>query len=72
MNIENEKISGRQLGRLVFYDYFALTTLLMPGMLAKAVGMDAFFRFRYIIQILCYDFYILRLFDSNFNPIVFP
>lgn len=43
MNIENEKISGRQLGRLVFYDYFALPTLLLPGILAKAVGMDAFF-----------------------------
>lgn len=43
MNIENDKISGRQLGRLVFYDYFALTTLLLPGILAKAVGMDGFF-----------------------------
>lgn len=43
MNIQNEKISGRQLGRLVFYDSFALTTLLLPGMLTKAVGMDGFF-----------------------------
>ena len=43
MNIENEKISGRQLGRMVFYDFFALTTLVLPGMLTKAVGMDGFF-----------------------------
>ena len=43
MDIENEKISGRQLGRMVFYDFFALTTLVLPGMLAKAVGMDGFF-----------------------------
>lgn len=43
MNIENKKISGRQLGRMVFYDFFALTTLVLPGMLAKAVGMDGFF-----------------------------
>ncbi|MBO5154460.1 MAG: endospore germination permease [Eubacterium sp.] len=43
MNIENNKISGRQLGRLIFYDFFALTTLLLPGMLAKEVGMDGFF-----------------------------
>ena len=43
MNIENNKISGRQLGRMVFYDFFALTTLVLPGMLAEAVGMDGFF-----------------------------
>lgn len=43
MDIENKKISGRQLGRMVFYDYFALSTLLLPGMLAGAVGMDGFF-----------------------------
>lgn len=43
MNIENEKISGRQLGRMVFYDFFALTTLVLPGLLTKAVGMDGFF-----------------------------
>lgn len=43
MNIDNHKISGRQLGRLVFYDFFALTTLLLPGILAKTVGMDGFF-----------------------------
>lgn len=43
MDIENKKISGRQLGRMVFYDFFALTTLVLPGMLAKAVGMDAVF-----------------------------
>lgn len=43
MNIDNHKISGRQLGRLVFYDFFALTTLLLPGMLAKTAGMDGFF-----------------------------
>ena len=43
MNIENRKISGRQLGRMIFYDYFALSTLILPGMLAKAVGMDGFF-----------------------------
>ena len=43
MNIENNKISGRQLGRMIFYDFFALPTLVLPGMLAKAVGMDGFF-----------------------------
>ena len=43
MDIENNKISGRQLGRMVFYDFFAVTTLVLPGMLAKAVGMDAIF-----------------------------
>lgn len=43
MNIDNHKISGRQLGRLVFYDQFALTTLLLPGILAKEAGMDGFF-----------------------------
>lgn len=43
MNIENNKISGRQLGRMVFYDFFAVTTLVLPGMLAKAAGMDGFF-----------------------------
>ena len=43
MNIENNKISGRQLGRMVFYDFFALTTLLLPGMLTKEAGMDGFF-----------------------------
>lgn len=43
MNIENEKISGRQLGRMVFYDFFGLTTLVLPGFLAKKAGMDGFF-----------------------------
>ena len=43
MNIDNHKISGRQLGRLVFYDQFALTTLLLPGILAKEAGMDGCF-----------------------------
>lgn len=43
MNIENEKISGRQLGRMVFYDFFGLTTLVLPGYLAKGAGMDGFF-----------------------------
>lgn len=43
MDVENNKISGRQLGRMVFYDYFALTILVLPGMLAKAAGMDGFF-----------------------------
>ena len=43
MNIENEKISGRQLGRMVFYDFFGLTTLVLPGYLAKEAGMDGFF-----------------------------
>lgn len=43
MNIENEKISGRQLGRMVFYDFFGLTTLVLPGYLAKRAGMDGFF-----------------------------
>ena len=43
MNIENNKISGRQLGRMVFYDFFAVTTLVLPGMLAKAAGIDGFF-----------------------------
>lgn len=43
MNIENKKISGRQLGRMVFYDFFALTTVVLPGKLAKAAGMDGFF-----------------------------
>lgn len=43
MKIDNHKISGRQLGRLVFYDFFALTTLLLPGILAKTAGMDGFF-----------------------------
>lgn len=43
MNIDNHKISGRQLGRLVFYDFFAVTSLLLPGMLAKTAGMDGFF-----------------------------
>lgn len=43
MDIENNRISGRQLGRLVFYDYFALTILVLPGIVAKAAGMDGFF-----------------------------
>lgn len=43
MNIENNKISGRQLGRLVFHDFFALTTLALPGMLTRKVGVDGFF-----------------------------
>lgn len=43
MDIENNNISGRQLGRLVFYDFFALSTLILPGKLAEAVGMDAVF-----------------------------
>lgn len=43
MNIKNNKISGRQLGRMTFYDFFALTTLLLPEMLAKTTGMDGFF-----------------------------
>lgn len=43
MDIENNKISGRQLGRMVFYDCFALTILVLPGMLTKAAGMDGFF-----------------------------
>lgn len=43
MDIENNKISGRQLGRMVFYDYFALTILVIPGIVAKAAGMDGFF-----------------------------
>lgn len=43
MDIENNRISGRQLGRMVFYDYFALTILVLPGIVAKAAGMDGFF-----------------------------
>lgn len=43
MNIENDKISGRQLGRLVFYDFFGLTTLVLPSFLARKAGMDGFF-----------------------------
>lgn len=43
MNIENEKLSGRQFGRMLFYDFFALTTLLLPRMLAQIAGMDGFF-----------------------------
>lgn len=43
MNIENNKISGKQLGRLVFHDFFALQTLVLPGMLAKTAGIDGFF-----------------------------
>ena len=43
MNIENNKISGRQLGRLAFHDLFALTTLVLPGILAKTAGMDGAF-----------------------------
>ncbi len=43
MNIENDRISGRQLGRMVFYDFFGLTTLVLPGYLARRAGMDGFF-----------------------------
>lgn len=43
MEIDNHKISGRQLGRMVLYDPCALTTLLLPGILAKEAGMDGFF-----------------------------
>lgn len=43
MNIENDKISGRQLGRMIFYDFFGLTSLALPGYLAKTAGMDGFF-----------------------------
>ena len=39
MNIENNKIPGRQFGRIIFYDFFALSTLVLPGKLAEAVGM---------------------------------
>lgn len=43
MNIENDRISGRQLGRMIFYDFFGLTSLALPGYLAKTAGMDGFF-----------------------------
>ncbi|MDD6037649.1 MAG: GerAB/ArcD/ProY family transporter [bacterium] len=43
MDIENEKISGRQLGRIVFFDYFGISSLVLPGILAGLVGMDGFF-----------------------------
>lgn len=43
MNIENRKLSGRQLGRMMFYDSFAVSSLLLPGILARRVGMDGFF-----------------------------
>ena len=43
MDIENEKISARQLGRMLFYDFFALTSLLLPGILTKEFGRSGFF-----------------------------
>lgn len=43
MDIENEKISGRQLGRIEFFDYFGISSLVLPGILARLVGMDGFF-----------------------------
>lgn len=43
MDIGNRKISARQLGRMAVYDYFPLTTLILPVMLSKSVGMDGFF-----------------------------
>lgn len=43
MDLENEKLSSRQVGRLLFYDFFALPTLLLPKILTAAVGIDGFF-----------------------------
>ena len=55
MNIENKKISGRQFGRMIIYNYFAVPTLVLPGMLAKEVGMDGFF----VLTVGCAAGYVL-------------
>lgn len=40
---ENNKISGRQLFRLLSYDLIGLSTLLLPPLLAKCAGPDGIF-----------------------------
>ena len=37
---ENNRISGRQMYRLMTYDLLGIGTLLVPQMLAKAAGRD--------------------------------
>lgn len=39
----NQKISGRQMGRLLVYDMMGISTLLLPGMLAQSMGADGIF-----------------------------
>lgn len=41
---ENNRISGRQMYRLMTYDLLGIGTLLVPQMLAKAAGETAFCR----------------------------
>lgn len=42
MNINNQKLSCRQLGRLLFFDYLALPSLLLPQCLAAIAGSAGF------------------------------
>ena len=43
MFAENEKISGRQCARLLFFDFLGIGTLILPGGLARITGEDGIF-----------------------------
>lgn len=43
MFADNEKISGRQCLRLLFFDFLGIGTLVLPGYLAKMTGEDGVF-----------------------------
>lgn len=42
---ENNQISGRQVFRLLTYDFLGMGTLLLPTMLADTAGATGFFAF---------------------------
>lgn len=42
---ENNQISGRQVFRLLTYDFLGMGTLLLPTMLADTAGRDGIFAF---------------------------
>lgn len=59
---KNEKISKRQIRRLLIYDLFGINTLLLPVLLAKSVGRDGVFCiFGAWVLILCYLVFLEKL-----------
>lgn len=59
---KNEKISKRQIRRLLIYDLFGINTLLLPVLLAKNVGQDGVFCiFGAWVLILCYLAFLEKL-----------
>lgn len=40
---ENQKISERQMARLLIFDMCGISTLLLPGLLGKMLGTDGVF-----------------------------